>query len=196
MTFPKARLAVAACLFIGWLLFLAFLVFNARTVILSKPQFLIAQAYVVVQAKQSGNRADPNVEVVETLWTARPIADQLTIPELAGMSNAQGFAGPGKYLLPLVRINDSWHVAPLPRMDPRTSYTASLATHGTVETSGIFSHRIASRLPIHDAVALKGEWEQLGYKQVRVHPEELRIYPWNADARAQVEELIAAKKAP
>src|SRR5437667_151918 len=71
MTFPKARLVVAACLFLGWLGFLFYLVVNARTVVLSKPQFLIAQAFVVVDVGADGGSAADDSGIVRARPSAR-----------------------------------------------------------------------------------------------------------------------------
>src|SRR2546426_1012264 len=68
MTFPKARLVVSACLFMGWLGFLAYLVAESRTIVLSKPQFLVAKLYVVVDVRDKDDRANPDVTVEKILW--------------------------------------------------------------------------------------------------------------------------------
>src|SRR5271156_3548104 len=65
MTFPKARLAVSACLLVAWLGYLGFLVYETRdVVVLSRPQFMVAQVYAVVNVRDQQGRADSDVEVV------------------------------------------------------------------------------------------------------------------------------------
>jgi hypothetical protein len=128
MTFPKARLVVSACLFFGWLGFLCYLVVSARTIVLSKPQFLVAQLYVVVEASAGiGGDASPDASatVAQVLWSARDVDHNLRgevvlIPELAECSKDQGYRGKGKYLLPLIKSGDVWKIAPLPARVQRT----------------------------------------------------------------------------
>jgi hypothetical protein len=145
MTFPKARLAVAFCLFVGWLGFLGLLVFQSRNlVVLSRPQFLIAQMYVVVEVRDDRGKPDPDVIIEEVLWVAEPVDAALTKLQLVDLPEcdpAHGYRGAGKYLLPLVKSKE-------PRFQ-------------------------IARIP-------QGAHEK-------------RIYPWTPDARAQVDQLIAAK---
>src|SRR5207247_69590 len=106
MTFPKARLFVSGALFIGWLGFLLYLVIDSRTIVLSQPQFLSAQVYVVVEVSNAGGKPDPDVTIEEVLWAADAPDKQLKklhLPELAACGKAEGYRGAGKYLLPLVR---------------------------------------------------------------------------------------------
>ena len=56
MTFPKARLVVSACLFVGWLVFLFVLWLRSSDVILSHPQFMIAQVYAVVEIRDADGK--------------------------------------------------------------------------------------------------------------------------------------------
>lgn len=198
MTFPKARLAVSACLFLGWLGFLFFLWWQAPTVVLSKPQFLIAQAYVVVDIKAGGRGpmgADEEVKVVSVLWPEKvrqDLAGQvLRIPEVASCTETSGYQRPGIYLLPLMKAPDSWIIAPVPRLE---YFPREKPTHGSLEAAGIFGVRSAWRLPYDEAKKVKKDWEALGYDHVALRAEELRIYVWNADAKTQVNDLIASKK--
>jgi hypothetical protein len=196
MTFPKARLVVSACLFLAWLGFLLYLVIDSRKVVLSKPQFLVAQLYAIIEAT-AGNpgdvHPDATVTVTQVLWSAhdadRKLEKQvLRLPDLAECTKEHGYLGAGKYLLPLIESSDGWMIASLPRF----VYRAPHPTHGTVEAFGIFSHRVARRRPIADARKLKEEWVEAGYR-VQLVEEELRLYRWCSDTQAQVSELIAAK---
>lgn len=198
MTFPKARLAVAACLFLGWLGFLLFLVIDSRRIILSRPQFLVADAYVVVQLREGG-RGDlqpmDEATIDHVLWIHPglkdiPLEREVHLPELLGCSKAEGYAGAGKYVVPLTATADGWRIASLPNFVG--FYARSAPTHGSVEARGVFSHRTRRLLPLGEARALRKEWQAAGFDVV-LYEEELRIYPWTSDTEAQVNELIAAK---
>src|SRR5690349_3751792 len=106
MTFPKARLVVSAILFLGWLGFLLYLVLDSSTIILSRPQFLIAQVYVIAEMSDDTKGVDPRVKIDEVLWSADPKDAKLTsqtivLPELTLATKDHGWEGPGKYILPL-----------------------------------------------------------------------------------------------
>lgn len=120
MNHPKARLAISALLFLGWLGFLLYLVVDSRTVILSRPQFLVAQVIVVADLG-----AGPGPAVVEeVLWPAdraneRLVNQPIRIAGIAGLADKQGYGGPGKYLLPLMKtMTGSYQIAPLPGPAP------------------------------------------------------------------------------
>jgi hypothetical protein len=196
MTFPRARLYVSALLFFSWICFLGYLVYTSSRVILSRPQFLIAQAYVVADVSVGAAKGElnPEVTVEEVLWSARN-ADRdlagvkLEFPEIAACGKKQGNHGPGKYLLPLQRTTNGWEIAPVPHV---LQFATTPATHGTVESFGLFSHRVTRRLPLDDALEKQKELRTAGHVVI-LTPEEIRIYPWNAGTRTQVEELIEAK---
>lgn len=123
MTFPRARVVVSACLFLGWIGFLLFLVIDSPKIHLAKPQFLIAPLYVVADIREEKGKADPDVVIDEVVWSAEPedrerAAKSLRIPNLAACGDKQGFRGAGKYLLPLVKQKTAeaaeFQVAPLP----------------------------------------------------------------------------------
>jgi hypothetical protein len=117
MTFPKARLAVSACLLVAWLGYLGFLVYETRdAVVLSRPQFMIAQVYAVVNVRDQQGRADADVEVV---WASSAngevtLPPRLLIPDVADCAKEQGYRGAGKYLLPLTSSSGNYKIAPLP----------------------------------------------------------------------------------
>jgi len=190
MTFPKARLVVSAALFASWIAFLGYLVFTSSKVILSRPQFMIAQMYVVAEVREG------NAEVVidQVLWSARKVDAKLdknlTLPEITACGKKQGNQGPGKYLLPLQRTSTGdFEIAPVPRA---LGFPSTPATHGTLEMIGLFSRRVQRRLPIATALEQQDELRAAGYV-VFLTAEEIRIYPWNDGVRVQVEELIRAK---
>ena len=125
MTFPKARLAVAACLLVGWLLYLGFLVYQSRDVaFLSKPQFMKAELYVVVELTDGTHGGPaPDVTVEKVLWSADAADRQLAgkrlhIANIAACAKENGYKGEGKYLVPLKRpAPDSYLVVSVPRFD-------------------------------------------------------------------------------
>jgi len=128
MTFPKARLAVSACLFVGWLLFLFSVWLRSSTVILSKPQFLVAQIYAVVEVHPAQGKAESELTVEEVLWPSDKTAQQLAhekihIADFPATTERQGFQGPGKYLVPLVKsAENTLMIAPIPRGDNRQAW--------------------------------------------------------------------------
>ena len=187
MTFPKARVIVAACLFLGWLGFLLYLVIDSRTVVLSKPQFMLAPVYAVVEFPQKrGVVYSGSGTIIEVLWSADP-ADQKLVGQPIHVPWISSF-NQATYLVPLEKTADGkLELAPIPRVDLRQT-----ATHGTVEAFGLFSQRVMRRLPIANAQRVQKEWEAAGY-DVYLTSEELRIYPWTPDVRAQVERFIAVK---
>jgi hypothetical protein len=194
MTFPKVRLIVSACLFLAWIGFLFFLVVDSRTIVLSKPQFLIAQLYVIVQVRDDRGKADPDVTVEEVPWSADHADQQLAgqvlhVPDLTACAKEHGYEGAGKYLLPLVKSTTApFLIAPVPHVDSRQALT-----HGTVEVFGLFSHRVFRRLPVREARQEREKWRERGYT-TDLTEEEIRVYPWTPDTRTQVDRLVAGKR--
>lgn len=116
MTFPKARLIVSACLFLAWIGFLGFLVYERNLIFLSRPQFAVAQAFAVVEIRDDQGQAQPQVTVKEIAWCADK-ADEtlktLSLPELLSCSKAQGYRGAGVYVIPLMKRNTFFQIAPV-----------------------------------------------------------------------------------
>jgi hypothetical protein len=125
MTFPKARLAVSACLLVAWLLYLGYLVYETRDqVVLSKPQFMVAQAYVVVDIQEEANkRPSEDVTIDEVPWqqdrdgALRP-GQKLHLVELADCRTENGYRGPGKYLIPLLGTEKPFSIAAVMHRQP------------------------------------------------------------------------------
>jgi hypothetical protein len=107
MVFPRARLTVAALLFLGWIGFLAYLVATTRDpVILSRPQFLVAPLHIVAQVEEAGGRPAATVLVKEVAYArgegdAKLAGTQLVVEDLPECGPAQGWKGPGDYILAL-----------------------------------------------------------------------------------------------
>jgi hypothetical protein len=106
MTFPRARLTVAATLFILWLGYLLYLVLASRaTIVLSRPQFIAADVWVLAEVADNDGKPAETVKLLEVFKPAPPANQALigmevdvhNLPEAA----TQGYIGPGKYILPL-----------------------------------------------------------------------------------------------
>src|SRR5690349_18294539 len=113
MTFPKARLIVSLCLFLGWIGFLGYLVYERSSIILSHPQFAVARAIVIADVKDG----DAKVVVQEIPYCAdeadRARLKDLVLPELLSCGKGQGKTGPGVYIIPLIQRDGVWQVAPV-----------------------------------------------------------------------------------
>jgi hypothetical protein len=119
MSRAKFPLIFSACLFAAWLGFLLFLVIESRTVVLSKPQFLIAQLYVLAEVHDDRGKPDPDVKV-KVLW-ARDKDDEslkeMRLADLADCGKKQGYHGAGTYLIPVLKLRDrSFAVAAVPML--------------------------------------------------------------------------------
>ena len=98
MVFPKARLIVSGCLFVGWLGFLAWLVAQTRDpVILSRTQFLAANLYVIADVQSCQGWPCPDATITEVAWSARApgqlMNKQITISGLPDCGSKNGWAG-------------------------------------------------------------------------------------------------------
>jgi hypothetical protein len=124
MTFPRARLTVAACLFVAWLGYLLLLVVLTRdTIVLSRPQFLISDLWVLAElTTDKDGRPAAKAKIIDIFWFKHP-ADQnlrdqtITIPNLPE-TGPQGYTGSGKYILPLRKLEEAgvamYVVTPVP----------------------------------------------------------------------------------
>jgi hypothetical protein len=130
MTFPRARLAVSAILFISWLGFLFYLVLETKTVIISRPQFQIAQTVLVVKVSDDGGAPDPIVTVKEVLWgDGAQAGEKLSLTDLRACKKEHGYSGAGDYVIPLMRRGGVWQIAQVPIPD----YYKRPWSHGTLE---------------------------------------------------------------
>jgi hypothetical protein len=121
------RLAVAVVLFFCWIGYLAYLAATTtQPTVLSRPQFLIADLYVVaVLAADPATPQEPTNEVTvkKVIWSAKgedfkqpkmTVENLKTLAQLGGC----GWEGPGEYILALSRTKDNrgvYQVTPLPR---------------------------------------------------------------------------------
>ena len=119
MMSPKARFYVAAGLFVAWLGWLVYLVTQTRDpVILSRPQFLVADLYVTARLSAEDGKPAPVVTIVEVLWTRDTkeklaAAAQVTVADVPD-SDPEHWKGEGVYLLPLQKTGDTYRLAKVP----------------------------------------------------------------------------------
>jgi hypothetical protein len=136
MTFPKVRAIVALCLFVSWLGFLLFLVTQRQSIVLSPPQFLIAQAIIIAEVKSGDGKPDAEVIVQEVPWSADPVGRQLKTVQLLDLPGAQGYRQPGLYVIPLIKRDRHFAIAPLPATGmgppPVRIYPSTAETRGLV----------------------------------------------------------------
>jgi hypothetical protein len=113
------RLAVTAALFAAWIGWLGYLAATTtKPQVLSRPQFLISNLYVIAELAGSTDRPGAVVTVQEIGGPSRDVTgvkqgSPLTIDNLPEVD--QGWEGPGSYIIPLVRMRDgSYRLTPVP----------------------------------------------------------------------------------
>jgi hypothetical protein len=120
---PKARFYVAAGLFLAWLGWLIYLVTQTRhPIILSRPQFLVADLYVTARVSAKDGKPAAEVTIDKTLWARDdkdrlPPGTQATVENLPKCAEAeQGWDGEGLYVLPLIKseAKDRYRIAQIP----------------------------------------------------------------------------------
>ena len=110
---PKVRLIVAGCLFAGWIGYLAYLVSITRNpVLLSRPQFLAAELYVLAELSGDADKyPDRSIRVLKVVWPKDEASQKLagtdiTVDYLQFCKQENGWLGIGEYILPLTRAPD------------------------------------------------------------------------------------------
>lgn len=111
-----ALLVVAAGLFAAWIAYLAFLAVTAsHPVVLSRPQFLVADLWVIADVDVPKG----SVTVREVVYAAPPVRDTApkagTTIEVKNLGDCKGWTGNGRYILPLVVDGSAYGVPPIPR---------------------------------------------------------------------------------
>lgn len=103
-------LAVSALLFAGWVGWLGYLALTtSRPEVLSRPQFLGSHLDVIAELTGTTEAAAATVTVKEVLWHAQEVDpvpkedDRIEVVNLPRVSAADGWTGPGLYLLPLTK---------------------------------------------------------------------------------------------
>jgi hypothetical protein len=120
----KGRLILATVLFLAWISYLFYLVLDLKRqaeagggqpVVLSRPQLLVAD--LIVTAAVEGKEDRPAAARVEQVHWARTGDGEKwkgqTIP-VENLAASRGLAGPGLYILPLVKEGDRFRVAAIP----------------------------------------------------------------------------------
>jgi hypothetical protein len=123
MNGARMRLVIAAALFAAWLGWLAYLAATTtRPVVLSRPQFLVSTLDVVADVRAADAEPAADVIVRKVHW---PLQDRQGLVDkeihVVNLADCIGWAGPGSYILPLVRDGDAYRVAAIP---PSPGYNA------------------------------------------------------------------------
>jgi hypothetical protein len=117
-------LAVSALLFAGWVGWLGYLALTtSRPEVLARPQFLGAQLDIIAEVTAGdAAAADATVTVKQVLWRAQEVdpvpkvGASIDVANLPRVSAADGWTGPGLYLLALIRdpaIPGGFRIAPV-----------------------------------------------------------------------------------
>jgi hypothetical protein len=118
MDVKRARLYIAAGLFLGWLTWLFYLVLTTtRPIVLSRPQFLVSSLDVVAHVNVVDGKPDPRVRIEEVHWPpGRPIEPAITVTNLehSNVRTKDGVWHTGSYILPLVEEHGVFLVAEIP----------------------------------------------------------------------------------
>jgi hypothetical protein len=140
------RLAVSAILFAGWIGYLTYLVATSgETTVLSRPQFLVADLYVIADVKgqrfwqafpaatvavlgasaaallPSDDGPGDVLTVKEVIWTSQPgdLKGKMLFVNNLHDFGKRGWRGPGEYIVPLSRASadgpDVYEVTRLPK---------------------------------------------------------------------------------
>jgi hypothetical protein len=115
------RLALSAALFAGWIGYLAYLsATTTHPIVLSRPQFLAADFYVVAEVPADPAAPDEPASVVtvkQVVWSARSEDSKLTAIEVLNLNAKHGWEGAGEYIMPLSRTKDAkrFRVTSIPR---------------------------------------------------------------------------------
>jgi hypothetical protein len=126
MSSPRARLAVAALFFVGWVGYLIYLAATTtRPVVLSRPQFLAADLYVIAGLERATGKTAAPAEtalVREVAWPAGAGLkkdEPIVVRNLPLCGRDFGWVGPGDYILALTKVTSKggvhYHVTPVPR---------------------------------------------------------------------------------
>ena len=133
MPSPATRrwlLVVSAILFVAWIGYLLYLVIEtarptvqlwppritkSQPVVLSRPQLLISTLDVIADVQARNGQPEPDVTIEAVQWPPsqqdRPAQKQIKVSNLVG---CEGWKGPGRYILPLVKNGEEYRVARIP----------------------------------------------------------------------------------
>ncbi len=113
MTRRRRLLALAVVLFAGWIGYLAFLALtNSHAVVLSRPQFLVADLWVVADVDD----LDKPVKVADVAFAKGDAPEKGNTIEVRNLSACkEDWKGPGRYILPLTHDATGYYVTAIPR---------------------------------------------------------------------------------
>jgi hypothetical protein len=105
---------VAGCLFAGWIGYLAYLVSITRNpVTLSRPQFLVANLYVLAElgpAQKDDKNPSDKVLIRKVYWSEKPsdglVGTEFAVENLDRCEMRNGWIGTGLYIVPLTKTSD------------------------------------------------------------------------------------------
>jgi hypothetical protein len=112
---PSTRLVLATLLFGGWIGWLAYLVgTTTQPIVLSRPQLLVSTVDVIARVEADGDRPSRDVQILEVRWPKdQPSLARQSIV-VTNLPQSVGWRGPGDYILPLIKTDDSYEIARIP----------------------------------------------------------------------------------
>lgn len=117
---PRTRFYLALVGFLGWVSYLGYLVALTRDpVILSRPQFLPANLYVLAQIPGDENPRDA-ITLTHVPWSADGLGSELVgkiveVKPLSFLTASHGWRGAGIYILPLLKkLDGTYYLTPTP----------------------------------------------------------------------------------
>jgi hypothetical protein len=116
------RLALSVVLFACWIGYLGYLAATTtHPIVLSRPQFLSADLYVIANVPADAEKPNEPASVVKVkkvVWSANPDDEKRTTMDVYGLSGLKAdysWEGPGEYILALTRSKDFFTVTAIPR---------------------------------------------------------------------------------
>jgi hypothetical protein len=107
----RLRLVLAAGLFLAWMSWLAYLALTTtQPVVLSRPQFLVADLVVIAEVGEMDGDPDPHVKIVRVAWPRKDKdreGKSIEVSHLSSLGREQGWQGPGRYILALQRTGSA-----------------------------------------------------------------------------------------
>jgi hypothetical protein len=107
---------LAAGLFLAWIGWLAFLAATTtHPVVLSRPQLMVSTLDVIAQVDADDSRPAKTVTVKDVHWPPARNEELANKPlVVTNLAQAEGWDGPGEYILPLIREGKNYEVAAIP----------------------------------------------------------------------------------
>jgi len=109
MKFARMRLALAAILFVGWLVYLGYLALgHTKPVVVSHAQLMVASFLVKAEvALDESGKPKPEVRILESLGRNKLTTETIKVDNLADarLPGGKPLAGAGTYLLLLEPVN-------------------------------------------------------------------------------------------